>query len=504
MKKSRQGLFRRFKLSRIRVRLFTAIVVILIICFTIICIAAKPVLTQVLVYRTARNLIEISDSIDSVMPSGVTYYFELYALAVNNNVSFELIASNGSLVYQSSEGYSAQSSGHLPSANSNESEYSQTEPEDVYSLGDNEGLYEKRRKVATSAEYLVYTRELSTGEMLHIFSPVASIDSNVEVAAAVFTLISGFICLLMLMIVYFYVARFTKPLVEMNDVTKDMAALDFARRCKPYGNDEIGELGNSINALSATLDSTLMDLREKNLQLQKDIEHRLVLDNARREFINNVSHELKTPIAIISGYAEGLSAGISDDPKVIHEYCQIISEESKKMNSLVVDLLQLSKLESNTQPLTPTQYSLSEQIADIMNHFSLLFSNHSIKAADNVPDGIFCYAQQDKIEIVLKNYITNAVSHCAGAMRITVDCADKGERWRISVTNTGSHIADSDLDGIWDSFYRADKAHDRSENRFGLGLSIVQAIMNNHNTPFGVANVKNGVEFWFEVKKEKS
>ena len=98
----------------------------------------------------------------------------------------------------------------------------------------------------------------------------------------------------MSVIFYILVAKFTNPLVEMNDITKDMAALNFDRKCGNYGSDEIGELGNSINTLSTTLDSTLMDLKDKNEQLEKDIERRHALDNARKSFISNVSHELKT------------------------------------------------------------------------------------------------------------------------------------------------------------------------------------------------------------------
>ncbi len=489
--------------SRISTRLFVSIVAILTICFAVICIAAGPVLSTVLVYNTASDLIKISDRINSADPGSSAYFFELYSLAVNNNISFEIIDSSGIVSYQSSDGYSAQSSAHLPSSNYTEPEYNQTEQESVFKVPGS-GTYEKRRKIATSAEYLVYSRELSTGDMLHIFSSVAVINSNVGVAVRVFSFISLIICFIMLAFVYAYARRFTKPLVEMNDVTRDMAALNFARRCEHYGNDEIGELGNSINALSATLDSTLMDLREKNIQLVKDIEHRTVLDTARREFINNVSHELKTPIAIISGYAEGLSAGISDDPKVIGEYCDIINEESKKMNGLVVQLLELSKLESSKAEITPAVYSLGSQITEVMNHFSILFKNHSISAESSVPENAMCFAQQDKIEIVLKNYISNAVSHCSGDMKIKVDCRENGENWRVSVFNTGNHIAKEDMDNIWTSFYRADKAHERSENRFGLGLSIVKAIMNNHSMLCGAENVDGGVKFWFEVKKERN
>ena len=488
---------RRPVFNRIRTKMFVSLFAILTVFFGVICFVAGPALSTVLIYRTYNNLVDISEEIDSVLPGSSTYYFDLYSIAVNNNISYELINPDNTIAYQSSDGYSAQSSAHIYSTGASDSEYLQTENVTTYSYKNSSGSYERRKKIATKAEYLVYTSELSSNETLHIFSSVAIIDSNVEVATRVFILICIFIALLMLLFVYRYVSRFTKPLEEMNDVTKDMANLNFARKCKPYSKDEIGELGDSINTLSTTLDSTLHDLRQKNLQLEADIEH-------RREFISNVSHELKTPIAIISGYAEGLSSGISDDPAVIREYCEIINEESKKMNGLVMELLELSKLESISETFNPVRYNLSEQVNDVISHFALLISDKGIKITNHFPDNIYCYAQKDKIEIILKNYISNAISHCKNEMAIEISCEETEDRWVVKVFNTGDNIEETDLNRIWESFYRADKAHSRNENRFGLGLSIVKAIADNHGMNCSAHNESNGVTFDFEVQKADS
>ena len=482
-------------LNRIRTKMFISLFAILTVFFGVICFVAGPALSTVLIYQTYNDLIDILNSIDRVSPGSSTYYFDLYSIAVNNNISFELINADGTIAYQSSDGYSAQSSAHIYSSSSSDSEYSQTENVTTYNYDSgNTATYERRRKIATSAEYLVYSDTLSSNETVHIFSSVAVIDSNVRVATRVFIMICVFIALIMLLFVYRYIHRFTKPLEEMSDITKDMSNLNFARKCKHYSNDEIGELGDSINVLSTTLDTTLRDLRQKNLQLEADIEH-------RREFISNVSHELKTPIAIISGYAEGLSSGISDDPQVIKEYCDIISEESKKMNGLVVDLLELSKLENITETFNPVNYNIGEQIAVVISHFSLLISDKNISLTNNIPSDLFCYAEKDKIEIILKNYISNAVSHCKNEMRICFDYEELSDRYVIKVFNTGDNIDESDINRIWESFYRADKAHSRNENRFGLGLSIVKAIADKHAMNCSVHNEPDGVTFDFEVSK---
>lgn len=491
----------RFRLSRIRIKLFATVFAVLAVLLMMITVFATPMLFRTFTSRTYRELQNISESIDSLVPESASYYFDLYSIAANSNTSFEIIAIDGTLAYTSASG-SALGSDHFASSGTTYSEYSSMRPTQArYRIPDYENFQVMKRE-ATNSEFFVYSHLLKSGETVHLYSEVANVETVVSVAGGVYSFISITMILAVSLIFYLIVAKFTKPLVEMNDITKDMAALNFERKCNDYGKDEIGELGNSINTLSTTLNATLIDLKDKNEQLEKDIEKRHELDNARSSFISSVSHELKTPIAIISGYAEGLCEGISTDPEVIKEYCQIIQDESTKMNSLVVELLELSKLENRVQPFTPDYFDLGATVSSVGSHLSLQFEQKGIKFINNVPSPLMCYAQEDKIELVLKNYLTNAVSHCEGERIIKVDCTESDEFIEISVFNTGKNIDRRDFSELWDSFYRADKAHDRSENRFGLGLSIVKSIMTNHNCRYGVKNTENGVIFTFEVSKD--
>lgn len=497
-----RSFFSKIRLSRIRARLFATIFAVLVVFFVLISVFSTPLLFRVFAYGTYSSLNDISESINTCMPGSATYYFDLYSIAVNGNVEFELVNPDGTIAYSSGSEGSVQGSGHFASSGSSTALYSELQATDSYQYAVNYDNFEIRKRNATNVEYFVFSSSLDTGETVHIYSEVADVENIVDVAGRVYNAISIMMIIVMSAAFYVLVARFTKPLVEMNDVTKDMAALNFSRKCADYGKDEIGELGKSINTLSTALDSTLMDLKDKNEQLEKDIELRYALDNARKSFISNVSHELKTPLAIISGYAEGVCSGISDDPEVIKEYCHIINDESRKMNALVVELLELSKLENRVQPFMPEYFDIGKKTASLLNHLSLQFEQNGITVINNIPESLDCYAMEDKIEIVLKNYITNAVSHCSGEKRIELDCRENGNLLEISVFNTGERIADHDLPEIWDSFYRADKAHGRSENRFGLGLSIVKSIMENHACRYGVKNVENGVVFTFEVSKD--
>lgn len=494
-------LLSRFGFSRIRMKLFATVFAVLAVLLILISVFSTPLLFRTFTFGTYRDLVKISESIDALVPESASYYFDLYSISANNNTTFEILGADGSLIYTSASA-SAQGSDHFVSSGMAYSEFSSMRPtESRYRIPDFENFQIMKRD-ATNAEFFVYSHTLKSGDVLYLYSEVANVENIVSVSGAVYSVISFSMVLIMSLAFYIVVAKFTKPLVEMNDITKDMAALNFERKCNNYGKDEIGELGNSINTLSTTLNSTLVDLKDKNEQLEKDIERRHELDNARSSFISSVSHELKTPIAIISGYAEGVCEGISDDPAVIKEYCQIIHDESVKMNSLVVELLELSKLENRVQPFTPDFFDIGRAVSSIANHFTLQFEQKGIKFINKVPSPLVCYAQEDKIELVLKNYITNAVSHCEGEKIIEVSSRETDRFIEISVFNTGKNIDKRDFPELWDSFYRADKAHGRSENRFGLGLSIVKSIMTNHNCRYGVRNTEGGVIFTFEVSKD--
>lgn len=491
----------KFRTSKIRIKLFATIFAVLALFFVVMTVFTSPALFLVLSSRTYKQSTQAAEQIKACMPGSINYYFDLYAISVNNNIDFEILNPDGTIYYTSS-GDSIHGTSHFASSGANSSNFANTVPSNEYAYAMKQENFEIRKLITANASFFVYETDFETGEKLYIYSPVADVEKIVEVSRAVFLTLFMTLFVFFSLVFYLLVAKFTKPLVEMNDITKDMAALNFERRCGNYGRDEIGQLGKSINTLSGTLDATLIDLKDKNEQLEKDIQRRHALDNARKSFINNVSHELKTPIAIISGYAEGVCEGISNDPEVIREYCNIIKSESNKMNGLVTELLELSKIESGTQKFTPDYFNLGESTASVINHLSLQTEAKGITVKNNIPASVKCYGEKDKIEIVLNNYFTNAIAHCTGDKIIEFDCEDAGNCFKVTVFNTGEHIADGDMPELWDSFYRADKSHARSENRFGLGLSIVKGIMINHNCRFGVKNVENGVKFSFEIPKD--
>ena len=225
------------------------------------------------------------------------------------------------------------------------------------------------------------------------------------------------------------------------------------------------------------------------------------MENMRNEFLGNVSHELKTPIALIQGYAEGLKEGISDNPESRAFYCDVIMDEAGKMNLMVKNLLTLNQLEFGEEEVSFERFDIAELIRGVVQSCEILIQqkNATVHFTQNEP--AYVWADEFKAEQVIRNYVSNALNHVEGQMLIDIRIS-KGKEpdtTRVSVFNTGKQIPKEDIGHIWDKFYKVDKAHTREYGGNGIGLSIVKAIMESFHHEYGVNNYENGVEFWFEL-----
>ena len=220
----------------------------------------------------------------------------------------------------------------------------------------------------------------------------------------------------------------------------------------------------------------------------------------RKEFLSNVSHELKTPIALIQGYAEGLKEGINEDPESREYYCDVIVDEANKMNRMVKQLLTLNQLEFGNDIVEMSRFNISEMIAGLVQANKLLAEQSGITLRFREDGDAYVWGDEFKIEEVLSNYISNAMNHAAGDRLIDIYYERKDKLLRICVFNTGNPIPEEELDKIWVKFYKVDKARTREYGGSGVGLSIVKAIMESMHQECGVRNLTNGVEFWLELE----
>lgn len=345
-----------------------------------------------------------------------------------------------------------------------------------------------------NSEYLLCRKQIDGDLFAEVRIQKQMIANSASIANRFITYVSCACFIISIIWVLIFARQFSRPITEINRITENITKLKFNEKLKIDRSDEIGRLACSVNALSESLERALGELTETNARLRDDIEAERRLDSMRRGFVANVSHELKTPIAIISGYAEGLKLNINSASR--EEYCNTIIDESRRMNRLVLSILELSRYESGQIPLNRSDFDVSQLAADMLGR---VFSGRDITTECNIQKGLLINADPLQTEQVLKAYLENAASHTPKGGAVSVTAEQSGAVVRISVTNTGSHINEAEMPQIWQSFFRGDSSHKRESSRFGLGLSIVSAIMKLHGRSCGVYNTENGVCFWFEA-----
>lgn len=371
-----------------------------------------------------------------------------------------------------------------------------------YESGNDGGVFEVRHKMPGGMSFIVYIKYLDGGSRIEVSHKLESIKRSAELTNQMLVPVVAVCVALSALWAYFSSKRMMKPLIAMSDITHQMSELNFSKKCDVRTDDELGSLAKSINSLSDTLDSTLKDLKSKNKELEQDIAHERQIEQKRKEFISSVSHELKTPISIIQGYAEGLKIGVSEnDAEMTEKYCDVIIDESQKMNKLVIELLELSQYESGTATLELDTINLRDFVESIVSVYMIRFKDKNLTCTVDIDSSFYGIADSQKLDRVIKNFLSNALSHTPENGQVKITCGEINDCYRISVYNSGSHIPDGDIDEIWNSFYRADKSRNRDSSRFGLGLSIVKAIAKKHSTACGAENTDDGVVFWFDVKK---
>ena len=351
-----------------------------------------------------------------------------------------------------------------------------------------------------SASYMESWGFFDDGSLFLMSLPVESIRESAAVSNQFYSVVGVTALVLSAFLIFFMTRKLTKPLQELSAISEKMAGLDFHVRYQSDAQDEVGILGKSMNHLADTLERTIGELQEANAQLKKDIEEKIQIDDMRKEFLSNVSHELKTPIAIIQGYAEGLKDGINDgDEESNNFYCDVIIDEASKMNQMVLKLLNLNQLEFGNTEIEMETFDIMELIKGVVQASEILIKQKEGTIFLPKGDPVYVNADEFMVEEVMKNYLSNAIHHLEGERVIQVSLQEKNDSIRIGVFNTGQPIPEEDLDKVWIKFFKVDKARTREYGGSGIGLSIVKAIMDKHHQQCGVENREDGVEFWFTL-----
>mgnify|MGYP002604363905 FL=1 len=350
--------------------------------------------------------------------------------------------------------------------------------------------------------YLEIWGTLDNGYSIILRTPIQGIKDNVNISTTLIKYVGGAILVVGIISAFVVSTYITRPIKQLSDIAERMSEMDFDARYEGSDKGEIGLLGKSMNNMSEKLEHNIAELKKANLELKKDIDKKEKLEIMRTDFLSNVSHELKTPIALIQGYAEGLKEGITDDPESMGFYCDVIMDEANKMNTMVKRLLTLNQIEFGNDEPDMERFNINELIASVVDANAIRAGQKNMSIVfDNRNEQNFVWADEYKTEEVLTNYISNALNHCDGkqAIEVRTSKSEDGATITVAVYNSGRNIAEEDLERIWEKFYKTDKARTREYGGNGIGLSIVKAIMESMGQEYGVRNVSDGVEFWFTL-----
>lgn len=350
---------------------------------------------------------------------------------------------------------------------------------------------------STSVKFITATKETSDYYFV-IKTPISAIEDSVDKSMKLIFIIICPITILILLITLHYAKVFTKPIIEITKKTSKIESLDFTKNLVITSNDEIGDLAKSVNSLSHKIEKSLTELRDKNEKLQKLIDNEKQNDILNKEFVSSVSHELKSPIAVISGYIQGLKSGIvkSEEDKVY--YLEVIEEEAERMQIIVNDLLDLYKLESTTFKINEKTVNLDKLVSRILDKLEFRFNEQNIQLTSKI-DKCTVIGDEVRLEQAIVNYINNALSHVDNRNEIKINVMNSGGKITLSVFNSGKNIEPENLEKIWRGFVRVDKVRNYREKRVGLGLAIVDQIVRLHCGERGIINRQDGVEFWIKL-----
>ena len=488
-------------LKSIRVKLFMTLSLIILLIILFLILVNNFVFGQFYLYSKTRGLKEVYGIINDYYNSDEQGNIgpQLEKIAIKNNFDI-LIKNNQNVnVYTSNKDFFSTIDQINGMANGLYSDSREIIEEK------NNYIIEKIRDSENDVTYILLSATLDNGYLLYVRLPITLIQESVRISNNFLYLMAAFAILIAAVIVTYVSKRFTEPIMELDKIARKMSNLDFSHKYKiTSAGDEINNLGKSINVMSDKLEKTIKQLRSTNIELERDIEEKSKIDEMRKSFISDVSHELKTPIALIQGYSEGLLENVNSDEESRKFYAEVILDETNKMDKLVKQLLELMKLEYGKREFDNTKFNIVELEREVVRKSQVMLEEKQVEVQFKTPDEINVLADDFYIEQVITNYLTNAIKHVKevnGEKYIQIENVINVEKnkVRIKVFNTGDIIEEEQLTRIWNRFYKIDQSRNRNDGGTGIGLSFVRAIMNNYGNSYGVINHDNGVEFYIEL-----
>ena len=336
--------------------------------------------------------------------------------------------------------------------------------------------------------------------IVDISTSYASISQATNISLS-FSLGVGMMVMVMAAVAFSRISsKVTEPVTQITEIAHQIAHLDFSQKCDVTDDGEIGVMAQSINTMSDFMQSHIAQLEDANEQLLRDIELQKAQEEARKNLVNNLSHDLKTPIGLISGYADGLRSGMARTDEEVKEYCDVICDESDRMMTMILKMMELFRLESGTVELQREEFDLADLLNYVVEIFTIEIERNGLDFSRDYADGLYITTDYFSVEQIITNYVQNAVSHMGSGKVMKLYVTETEEHYRVNVFNSAESIPEEEFSRIWDSFYRLDKSRTGRRDT-GLGLSIVRSNMELLGGAYGVENSPGGVTFWAEFRK---
>jgi len=493
------------KIKSVRMKLFiTLCVVVLSIVFFLI-IVNSVILETFYLYSKSNSLKKAYIQINQYFineNSNIDLNIELDKISINNNFDIIIKDDNNITLYTTNKDF-------ISGITRIREMYNWMRSQENIIVEDENTSIKRVSEKTTNINYILLSGKLDNGNYIYIRTPITSIQESVRISNKFLYLIGVFVIFAGGIVVAYISKRFSRPIQELNDIAKKMSNLDFSHKYKNEdAEDEISDLGKSINTMSDKLEKTIKQLRSTNIELEKDIEEKSKIDEMRKSFISDVSHELKTPIALIQGYSEGLLENVNTDEESRKFYAEVILDETNKMDKLVKQLLDLMKLEYEKREFDDKEFNIVELEEECIRKSKVVLEENNIQVECNFKKEINIFADDFYIEQVFNNYFKNAIKHAKEVdgkklIKITNEIDEEKNIVKVSIFNTGNNIEEENLNRIWTRFFKADESRNRDNGSSGLGLAIVKAIMNNYGLGYGVENKEDGVEFYFECRRNE-
>ncbi|PJO41896.1 sensor histidine kinase [Lysinibacillus xylanilyticus] len=357
------------------------------------------------------------------------------------------------------------------------------------------------RDTQTDINNLVLTKKVEgTDLVIFAVTSLQSVDEVIGNLNQYYIILFVFTMIIVILIAIIFSKTLSKPLVKMSTIANQIANQNFSEKYIVKSKDELGQMGEALNKISTNLEQKITELVHANEKLAQDYELQLKLKEKEKEFVANVSHELKTPLTVINGYIKGIKNGVYEQNDL--KYCDVILDEVDRMTEMVQEMLDISRLESPIYQLTESTFDLWHTFLKVYDKFKAMADEKGLQVLFEINEEAYVNGDIKRIEQVITNLFVNAVKYTPKHNRINIKIVylESFNKYMFKIENENIFIPNDEIEQIWDPFYRVEKSRNKEFGGSGLGLAIVKQILERHHSCFGVNNTENGVEFYFDLR----